>query len=127
MFGGYVLHTQPFRFFRGHVQDALAFRAKRNFHRSGDAFANRDPRFDLLADGFNRALLPQKTIGESFVFAHQAKQEVFGLDVWTSVLAGFIPRKKDYATRLFRVAFKHVSSFLPVGPCSLKTAPAETR
>src|SRR6267154_399364 len=52
---------------------------------------------------------------------------MLGLDVGTSVLARFIPRKKDYATRLFRVAFKHVSSFLPVGPCSLKNLPAEIR
>src|SRR5690349_9438737 len=50
----------------------------------------------------------QEPIRQCFVFAQQAQQKVFGLDVRRAELAGFVTSKKDYSPRLFCVAFKHV-------------------
>src|SRR5690242_14583248 len=50
----------------------------------------------------------QEPIRQCFVFAQQAQQKVFGLDVRRAELAGFVTSKKDYPPRLFCVAFKHV-------------------
>ena len=107
MLGAHVLMPESFRFFRGHVQDALALRAERHFHRRGDALANRDARFDLFSNGFDRALLPQESVRQGFVLAHQAQQQVLGLDVRAAVLAGFVPGKKDYTSRFLCISFKH--------------------
>src|SRR3981081_559300 len=125
MFGAHVLHAQPFGFFSRHIKDALALRAEWNFDRRGDALANGDARFDLFADGFNRSLLPQEASGQRFVLAHQAKQQMLGLDVRTAILAGLIPCKENYATRFFGIAFEHVSSLLPRGSHSLRPGPCE--
>ena len=65
-----VLHAETFRFFRRHVQDAFALRAQRHFDRSRNTLANRNPRFNFLANGFDRALLTQKTVRQRFVLAH---------------------------------------------------------
>src|SRR6185312_15695546 len=50
----------------------------------------------------------QEPIRQCFVFAQQAQQQVFGLDIRRAELAGFVTSKKDYSPRLFCVAFKHV-------------------
>src|SRR5438477_271557 len=93
-----VLVTQPLRFFRGHVQDALALRAQGHFHRRGNALANGDARLNLFTNGFDRALLAQEAVGQSFVLAHQAKQQMLRFNVGTAILAGFVSCKKDDAT-----------------------------
>src|ERR1700722_8012672 len=49
----------------------------------------------------------QESIGQGFVFAQQPQQQVFGLYIRRPELAGFIARKKDYAPRFLRIAFKH--------------------
>ncbi len=115
-----VLHAQALGLFGGEIQDALAFLAQRHFHGRGDALANGDARFDLFADGLDRSVRAQKSIGQRLVLAHQAEQQMLGLDVRAAVLAGLVPRKEYYATRFFRIAFKHVSSFLPRGSDSLQ-------
>src|SRR5215813_13453358 len=51
----------------------------------------------------------QKAVGQGLVFAQQAQEQVFGLNVRRSELAGFIARKKDYAPRLFCVPLEHVA------------------
>src|SRR2546421_9688950 len=94
-----VLVAQPLRFFRRHIKDALALRAQRHFDRRRDALADGDAGFDLLAYRFDRALLAQETIRQRLVLAHQAEQEMLGLDVRAAILARFVPRKKDDASR----------------------------
>src|SRR5205807_2463664 len=64
---------------------------------------------DLLADGFHRGVRAQESVGQRFVFAQQSQQQVLGLDVRRTELAGFIARKKDYAPCLLRVALKNGS------------------
>ena len=112
MFGSDVLVAEPFRFFGGVIEDALAFLAERHFDRRGNAFANGDARFNLLADGFDRAVRPQKTVRERLVFAQQSEQQVLRLDVRAAILAGLVPREKDYSPSLFCIAFKHGSPTL---------------
>src|SRR5215813_11482581 len=51
----------------------------------------------------------QKAVGQGLVFAQQAQEQVFGLNIGRAELAGFIPRKKDYAPCLFCVALEHVA------------------
>ncbi len=111
-----MLDSEPFRFFRRHIKNAFAFRAQRHFDRRRDALANRDARFDLFANRLNRALLPQKTVRQRLVLTHQAKQQMFGLNVRTAVLTRFVACKKYDAPRFFCIAFEHVSSFLPRWP-----------
>jgi len=53
-----------------------------------------DTGFNFFSDGFDRALLPQESICQRFVLAHQAEQQMLRLDVRTPILAGFVPGKK---------------------------------
>ncbi len=115
MFGPHVLVAQPLRFFRGAVQDALALRAQRHFHRRGNPLADRDARLDLFSNGFDRTLLPQESVGERLVFPHQSQQQMLGLDVRAPILAGLVPGKENYPSCFFCISFKHVSSLLPLG------------
>src|SRR5579863_2623747 len=110
MLGTDMLMAKTLRFLGRIVQDALAFLAQGHFHGGGDALANGNARFDLLADRFDGAMSAQKTIGEGLVFTHQAEQKMLGFDVRTPVLTGLIAREKDYAAGLFRIAFKHGSA-----------------
>src|SRR4029077_17716774 len=110
MLGADVPVAESLGFFRGEIQDAFGFLAEGHFDRRGDALANRDALFDLFADRLNRAVRTQKTIGQGFVLAHQAEQQMLGLDVWGAVLAGFVARKKYDASCLLCVAFKHGST-----------------
>ena len=107
MLSAYVLMAKPFSLLGCVIEDALALLAERNFHRRGDALANRDTRLNLLADGLDGAMGAQKTIGQRLVFTHEAEQEVLGFDVRASVLTGLIAREEDHAAGLFRIAFKH--------------------
>ena len=93
--------------------------AQRHFHRRGNAFADGDARFDLFADGFDGAVLTQETVGERLVFPHQSEQQMLGLDVRASVLAGLVPREKYDASRFFCVSFKHGSARFSPGAVSL--------
>ena len=84
MFGADVLVPEALGLFGGEIQDALGFLAERHFHRRGDALADGDALFDLLADGFDRAVGTQETVGQRLVLAHQAEQQMLGLDVRAS-------------------------------------------
>ena len=111
-----VLVAQALGLFRSHVQDALAFRAQRHFHGRGNALANGDASFNLFANGFDGTLLAEETVGQGFVFAHQAEQQMLRLNVWAAILTGLVPCEKYDATRFLCIAFEHVSSLLPQGP-----------
>ena len=108
--GSDVAVPQALRLFRGEIQDALGFLAERHFHGRGDALANGDALLDLLADGLDRAVRTQETIGQRLVLAHQAEQQVLSLDVRGTVLAGFVARKEYDASGLLCVTFKHGST-----------------
>ena len=110
MLGAHVLVPQALGFLGREIQNALALLAQRHFHRRGDALANRDARFDLLANGLDRAVRAQKAAGQRLVLAHQAEQQMLGLDVRAAVLAGLVPREKDHSSGLLRIAFKHGSA-----------------
>src|SRR5260370_42698892 len=125
MLGADVLVAEALRFFRGHIEDALALRAERHFDGSRDALADGDAGFDLLAYRFDRALLPQETVGQGLVLAHQAEQQMLGLDIRAAILAGFVSCKKYDASRFLLITFEHVSSLLPLGPPPLKPQPRE--
>src|SRR5262249_11206113 len=64
--------------------------------------------FDLLPNGLYCRVRAQKPISQRFVFAQQAKQQVFRLDERTSELTGFVPREEDYSSRLLGITFKHI-------------------
>ena len=53
----------------------------------------------------------QKTVGQRFIFAQQAQQQVLRLNVRRAKLAGFVAREKDYAPCLFRITFEHITLF----------------
>src|SRR5438477_13177760 len=125
MLGADVFVTETFRFFGRHVEDALALRAERHFNRRGDALADGDAGFNLFSYRFDRALLPQETVGQGLVLAHQAEQQMLGLDVRAAILTGFVSCKKYDASRFLCITFEHVSSLLPLGPRPLKPQPRE--
>src|SRR5271169_1854209 len=110
MFRAAVPVPEAFGFFRGEIQDALGFLAERNFDGRGDALADGEALFDFFADRLDRAVRTQKTIGQRLVLAQQAKQQMLGLNVRGTVLAGFVARKKYDASCLLCVAFKHGST-----------------
>src|SRR2546422_1051992 len=55
----------------------------------------------------------QEAVGERFVFSEQAEQQVLGLDIGTTKLAGFVATKENHPTRLLRVPFEHGPSVMP--------------
>ena len=116
MLGAHMFVAQALGFFRGHVQDALALRAQWHFDGGGYALTNGDASFNLFANGFDGTLLAEETIGQGFVFAHQAKQQMLRLNIWAAILTGLVPCKKYDATRFLCIAFEHVSSLLPQEP-----------
>src|SRR5580704_5561825 len=109
MFGAYVLVREALRFFRGIGEHALAFVAQRQVHGSGNLLTDRGVSFDLFANGFDRSVRTQKTIGQGFIFAQKSQQKVLRLNIRRPELAGFIAREKDDAPRLLRITFKHMA------------------
>ena len=57
----------------------------------------------------------KKPIGQRLVLAHQAEQQMLGLDVRAAVLAGLVAREKDHSSGFFRIAFKHGSALFSLG------------
>src|SRR5579872_792298 len=107
-----VLVIQPFGFFGAISQDALALVAERKIDGGGDFLSNGSMRFNLLTNRFDGGVGAQKTIGQRLVFPQQAQQQVLGLDVGASKLAGFVARKENHAARLLGITFKHNSRYL---------------
>ena len=107
MFGPNVPVRQPLRFFGGVGQHALALVAQRKIHRGRDLFPNRGVTLNLLADGLNRGVRAQESIGQGFIFAQEPQQQVLGLNIRRPELACFVARKEDYAPGFLRITFKH--------------------
>ena len=105
--GADVLVVQPLGFFRAVRQHALAFVAERQIDRSGNLLPNGGVALDLLADGFHGRVRPEKTVGQRLVFPQQAQQQMFGFDIRTAELAGFVAGEEDHPPGLLRITFKH--------------------
>jgi hypothetical protein len=114
MFSPDVLVAQPLGFFRRIGQHALALVRKRQVDRGGNLLANRGVRLNLLADRLHRSVRAQKAVGQGFVLAQQAEQQVLGLDIGRAELAGLVSREEDHAPCLLRIAFEH--DVLPPDP-----------
>ena len=110
MLGADVLVRKPLGLFGGIGQHALALIAERQIDAGRNLLADGRVPLDLLADGVHRRMLPEEAIGQSFVLAQQAQQQVLRLDVRRTKLAGFIAREEDHASRFFGVPFKHFAS-----------------
>ena len=54
------------------------------------------------------ALRAQKPVGQRFIFAQQAEQQMLGLDVRAAELAGLVAREKNHPAGLLCITFKHV-------------------
>ena len=76
-------------------------------HASGNLLADSGVPFDLLSNGFYGSMGPQEPVRQRFVLAQQAEEQVFGFDIGTAELAGFIARKKYNSPSLLRVSFEH--------------------
>src|SRR5580692_13110707 len=109
MLGANVLVGKTLSLLRCVGEHALAFIAQWQVHGSGNLLADRGVSFDLFANGFDRSVRTQKTIGQGFIFAQKSQQKVFRLNIRRAELAGFIARKEDNAPRLLRITFKHMA------------------
>ena len=107
MFRSDVLVRQALGFLGCIGEDSFALLRERQIDRGRNLFADGRAAFDLLSDGFDRAVGTEETVGQSLVLAQKAQQEVFGFNVGTSELAGFVSRKKDNASGLLGVSLKH--------------------
>src|SRR5271156_1099604 len=125
MFRTHVFVPEAFRFLGREIQYALALLAQRNLHRSRNALTHGDARFDFLADGFDRAMRAQETVGERLVLAQQSQQQVLRLDVRAAILARFVPCEKDYAPSFFCIAFKNGSPTVSWSRCPSTGGPRE--
>jgi hypothetical protein len=73
MFGADVDLAKTLRFLSGKIENALAFLAQGHLRRRGNAFPNRDVRFDFLAD--------RSDVQTQYrLFAQGSQQEVLGLN-----------------------------------------------
>src|SRR5260370_40368673 len=100
-----MLMTEPLGLLRAIREHALALVAERQIHGGGNLLADGGVSFNLFADRFDRGMRPKEPVGEGFVLAQQAQQEVLRLDIGTSELAGLVPCEEDYPACLFGVSF----------------------
>src|SRR6202041_169839 len=63
--------------------------------------------FDLLADGLDRSVRAQESIGQGFIFAQEPQQQVLGLYIRRPELACFVAREENHAPGFLRITFKH--------------------
>ena len=107
MLGADVLVAQPLGFLGAISQHAFALVAEGQIHAGGNLLADGGVPFDLLSDGLYGSVGAQEPVRQCFVLAQQAEEQMFGFDVGTAELAGFIAREKDYSARLLRITLKH--------------------
>src|SRR3984957_12893705 len=121
MLSSNMLVAQALGFFGSEVQNSFALLTQRNLHRSRNAFAHGNARFNFFPDGFDRAMRPQEPVRERFILAQQSQQQMLGLDIGASVLARLVSGKKDYAPSFLCIAFKHGSpKVFPGTPCAVR-------
>src|SRR5579884_1286657 len=102
-----VLVRQPLGFFRGIGKHALALVAQRKIDGGRNLLANGSVTLDLFADGFDRGMRTQEAVGQSLVFAQESQEQVLGLYIRRTELAGFIPCKEYDAPCFFRITLEH--------------------
>ena len=107
MFGADVAMRKALGFLRGIGENPLAFIAQREIDRSRNLLADGGVSLDLLANGFDRGVGAQETIGQGFIFAQESEKQVLSLDIGRPELAGFVACEKDDAPGFLRIAFKH--------------------
>ncbi len=98
---------KPFGFLGGVGQHSLALIGQWQVDGSGYLLPDGAVVLDLLADSFSGTIGLKVPMGERPVFAEKAEQHVFGLDVGSSELTGFVACKEDYTAGLFCVSFEH--------------------
>jgi hypothetical protein len=90
------------------MQHTLGFRGQRQLDRSRNPLTQQGAAFYLSPNRFNCDLgAGEKAAGQSFVFAHQAQQEMLGLNRGRTELRRLVTRKEDYPSRFFSIAFEH--------------------
>jgi len=109
--GANVFVAEPLSLLGRVRQYGLTFVRKREVDRSRYLFADGGVRLDLLPNRFDRSVRAQEAVGQRFVFAQKAEQQVFGLDIRRAELTGLITGEEDHTSRLLRIAFEH--AFLP--------------
>ena len=109
VFGADVLVGEALGLLGGVGEHALALVGEREVDRGGDLLADGGVALDLLADGLDRGVRAQEAVGERLVLAQQAEQQVLGLDVRRTELAGLVAGKEDDSSRLLGIAFEHIS------------------
>src|SRR5215207_3351026 len=109
MFGTDMAVFQLAAFFDREREYALGLGRKMQLHRLRNTLFQGDSLLDFAAHGFDRQTIAkrEKPRRKSFVFTHQAEQNMFGRNDLRAVLESFVTGKKDDASRLFRIAFKH--------------------
>src|SRR5713226_3222351 len=109
MLGPNVFVREALRFLGGIRKYPLAFIAQRKVNRCRNLFADGGMSLDLFAAGFDGSVRTQEPIGQGFVFTKQPQQQVLGLNIRRTDLAGFVPRKEDDPSCLFRITFEHIA------------------
>jgi hypothetical protein len=107
-----MLVLEPLGFLGAIGDNAFALVAEREIDGGGDFFADGGVPFDLPADRFDGGVRSQKAHGQSLIFAQQAEEQMFGLDIKAAELAGFIAGEKDGSPGLFGVALEHIRTLL---------------
>ena len=107
MLGADVFVGKPLGLLGRVSQHPFALVAQGQIDRRRNFFTDRRARFDLLADRFHRRVGSQEAVGKSLVLSDEPQQQVFGFNVGTAELAGFVAREENYSARLLRVAFEH--------------------
>src|ERR1700686_2990254 len=90
MLGADVAMGEALGFFCGIREHAFALIAQWEINRGRDLLADGRVSFDLLADRFDRGVRPQKSVGQSFIFAQESEKQVLSLYIRRPKLAGFV-------------------------------------
>jgi len=106
--GADVVMEQAVGFFCRKLQNALGFRAERDFDRGGDLLAEDRAAFDFLADVLERQMrASEDPAGKPLALANQSEQEVLGLNRNAAELTGLVAGEEKYSSSPFGVAFEH--------------------
>jgi len=109
VFGTDVLVREALGFLGCVSEDTLALVAQGKIDRSRDLLTDRGVTFDLFPNGFDGSVRAQEPVGQGLVFTEKSQQEMFGLNIGRSELAGFVPREEDDAPGFFGITFKHIA------------------
>ena len=98
----------PIRFLGCILQHAFGFGGEWNLDRRGHFLVKRHPAPDFVAEGVTRNPgIGKQPAGDSFPFANEPEQQVFGSDGEAAELARLIPSKEERPAGEFGVALEH--------------------